>query len=495
MTSSARDSICFSAFSEELVEKGEEVDQLELEQTTAVKPVSEDQTDAEKVDLSEVETESESISTEETDITKETSFDDLEELTPESDTAAFEKEVIEKDSIVDEEIAEEQTEISTIPDQSTPAEKPAESKPEELKIPDVTVESESEIAEHVEEPAAKDKIGTEVKSETAKPGGGFFSKLLSLFKIFGRGKDQDKEEDFESSFEIITSDTSKFVPIVKEEITETDETSDSDTKVDDTSLAVEETDRSEVVSEKSELPAAGEEVPDAIELPETDMAPISEPIPEIDPEIHDILNEFHEEDEEEVSLEDLFNAVPEDKASEESEIKEDEAQQQEKVKHLKKIKTYAELDDRSRSIYNDFYQNSSVLVDELDNIVLNVTLDVDDLTQVQDILGKLQDKTRDDAKLNRLNQTLIQLLDIIEMFKTNSRQKNDPVLSIISECLNFVSKKNILAEDVVKIRNLNILGLKKRSVGKKYGKSSKISLSRKKIDASEVRKQYLNQKA
>ncbi len=157
-----------------------------------------------------------------------------------------------------------------------------------------------------------------------------------------------------------------------------------------------------------------------------------------------------------------------------------------RTKNLTKIKTFSEFDREAKSVYWNFYEQENVLIDALDLLIKEKKIDEDHLGKITQILSFLTAKYGNTVELQKLIQIFSQMEEIIQLYLENEDKENQTVLYIIKECLEFVRKRNILAEDIVKISILNQFGLKKRKLIKEYGKETKFSLRRKKNDASFV---------
>jgi serine phosphatase RsbU (regulator of sigma subunit)/anti-sigma regulatory factor (Ser/Thr protein kinase) len=125
----------------------------------------------------------------------------------------------------------------------------------------------------------------------------------------------------------------------------------------------------------------------------------------------------------------------------------------------KRIKTYSELDDQAQSRYDDFFQQEEDRLGELLHLVQKDS----DVSRIKQLLEVLTADYGQQRHYKKLAQMFKQAHEVVEL----SLSENGNLAAkqqLRRQCLNLISKKNILADDVAKVKVLNEIGFIKRKM-------------------------------
>ena len=188
-------------------------------------------------------------------------------------------------------------------------------------------------------------------------------------------------------------------------------------------------------------------------------------------EVFDLLNEFEDDKIEKAEIHVLH--------SDANQISEDVSDTDKaKEKSVKRIKTYSELDSESKLTYVNFYNDEKDRIDKIDFLILDEDKFEEYFEEIVQHLNYFVNEYSKEKPLKRLIQLFKQVNDIITENIQESAKNSEEVQALQRECLKFVTKKNILAEDVVKIRLLNEIGIIRNKIEKKSGHYSRQRLKR-----------------
>ena len=249
----------------------------------------------------------------------------------------------------------------------------------------------------------------------------------------------------------------------------------------------------EDVFEDSENEEKSEPVPKApseeftVAVDETSLDFLEEELDTEKSEADSLLNEFEDDkmEREDISILQADASLADE---EKSEIKESSK------KTVKRIKTYSELDSESKLTYVNFYNNEKVRVDKLDLLIINEGESLEHFDEVSEYINYFVSEYSREKPLKRLIQLFKQVNEIITVNEKKSLKLSEEDQALQRECLKFVSKKNILAEDVIKIRLLNEIGIIRNKLDKKSGHYSRQRLKRRQGGQMQERRPIVQQR-
>lgn len=199
------------------------------------------------------------------------------------------------------------------------------------------------------------------------------------------------------------------------------------------------------------------------------------PVKKADSQADQLLSSFEDDKEEKEDIEFINTELllSDEKIDIVTEDESDNAIDEHTHKSKKRIKSYSEIDSDSKSVYVDFYNKEKERVDKLDFLIHGEDAGEDIFIVLGEHLSYFVDTYGKDKQLKRLIQLFKQVLEIIAVSDKDYDEKNKEHGLLLSECLKFITKKNILAEDLAKIRILNEIGILKNKIKKQSGGNSR----------------------